>query len=254
MSVSDSAVRLTALVDDDPATALNEASKLGSDTESQLLKAAIFVDAGAATKNRAAIELGVEIFQSVLEKYPRSDDLIYNLANGFHALAIAVPCDDFSWYQTTNANRQKARSLFYNTAYGMYSSRDTKSQSFTNLGNIHWGSYRWVEAYDFYMAALAENPRNGVASSGALRMLRYALAQDMGDEELLSQEIEHLAAHVKSNIETIQAYAGSAGAKGILSELEKSLAIKNIQQNRKQRFCKFCQQKQSCSVTYDSLI
>lgn len=226
MSASGVAVRLNALVDDDPEAAISEASNLGGDFENQLLKAAIFVDAGAATNNKMVIESGIEIFQSVLKEYPLSYDLVYNLGNGYHALAIATPYSDFSWYQETNANRQKARSLFYRAASGTHSSKDTKSQSLTNLANIHWASYRWVEAYDFYMKALEENPNNGVASSGALKMLRYAIAQNMGDEELLSQEIERLAAHVKSNIETIQAYAGTSGVKGVLGEIEEIPEIK----------------------------
>lgn len=228
MTFQDIAAQLNALLDEDPQLAIIEASKLGDDINSQMIKAGIFVDAGAATKNKEAIETGVEIYQNALEQYPLNTELVYNLANGFHALAISTHYVDFSWYQETQANRQKARKLFYQSALSTSATTDTKSQAFTNLGNILWSSYRWVEAYDFYMMALEENARNGVASSGALKMLRYALSQNIGDFELLSEEIEHLAAHVQSNIGTIQTYAGKTGAEGILGEIHKIPTNKKI--------------------------
>jgi len=217
--------KLNILLDSDPEKAIMEASAIDGDMNFQLLKAAILVDAGAIVKDKTAVTLGVEIYQDAVNKYPNNSELIYNLANGFHALAISTEYVDFSWYQETHKYRQKARKLFYSSAYDTSSSSDIGSQSFTNLGNVHWSSYRWVEAYDFYMLALQKNKCNGVASSGALKILRYALNQEIGYPDLLCQEIEYLAAHVASNKDSIESYAGKNSADGILNEID-SITIK----------------------------
>jgi hypothetical protein len=50
-------------------------------------------------------------------------------------------------------------------------------------------------------------------------MLRYALNQGLGEPELVKSEIEHLAAHVNQNIETIYSYSGEYGVNGITGEI-----------------------------------
>src|SRR5690606_27774098 len=146
--------------------------------------------------------------------------LKYNLANGLRALASCTERKGLNWYQKTEDLRLEARLYFYLAANASDALPDTKSQSFTNLGTVLWSSYRWVEAYDLYTLALTENPRNGVASSGALKMLKYALQQELGNYDLLVAEIEYLATHVRENLETIYAYAGGYGLKGIVNEVK----------------------------------
>lgn len=211
--------KLQTLLDGDPEKAINEALKINGDIRFQFLKAAILIDAGAIVKDKSSVTLGVEIYQDAVNKYPDNAELKYNLANGFHALAISTEYIDFSWYQETHEYRKKARNLFYCSAGDVSSPPDIKSQSFTNLGNVHWSSYRWVEAYDFYMLALNNDKCNGVASSGALKILRYALSQEIGCPDLLCQEIEYLAAHVVSNKESIASYAGRNAVDSILNEI-----------------------------------
>lgn len=220
MEIADISERLQGLIDDDPVQAINEALQLSGNINFELLKAAILVDAGATVKNRDAILKGVEIFRNAVANYQDNSELKYNLANGLHALALSTIYKDFSWYQETEDYRLEARQYFYVAANASNASLDIRSQSFTNLGNLLWSSYRWVEAYDFYTLALTENPRNGVASSGALKMLIYALQQELGDYELLVEEIEYLATHAKENIETIYSYAGGYGVKGIVDEIK----------------------------------
>ena len=189
MEIADISEKLQRLLDDDPAQAINEALKLSGNINFELLKAAILVDAGAMVKNHDVVLKGVKIFRNAVVNYQDNSELKYNLANGLHALALSTTYKGFSWYQETEDSRLEARQYFYVAANASNASFDIRSQSFTNLGNLLWSSYRWVEAYDFYTLALRENPRNGVASSGVLKMLKYALQQELGDYVLLVEEI-----------------------------------------------------------------
>ncbi|MFD2205947.1 LA2681 family HEPN domain-containing protein [Kiloniella antarctica] len=211
---------LSKLLDDDPEKAIDEALKLSGNIKVELLKAAIFVDAGGMLKNFDVVLKGVEIYRNAVDKFKGNSELKYNLANGLHSLASSTEYNGFVWYSETEDYRSEARKYFYVAANDDQSSFDLKSQSNTNLGNLLWSSYRWVEAYDFYTLALTENPKNGVASSGALKMLRYALSQDLGDYNLIIKEIEYLAFNVNQNLETIYSYSGGYGVKGITDEIK----------------------------------
>ena len=220
VDLADTSEKLQRLLDDDPTKAIDEALKLSGNIKIDLLKAAIFVDAGAMLKNFEVVVKGVEIYRNAVDRFQDNSELKYNLANGLHALALSITDKKFSWYCIAEDYRLEARQYFYVAANDGEASIDIRSQSCTNLGNLLWSSYRWVEAYDFYTLALTENPNNGVASSGALKMLRYALDQELGDHELLVVEIEHLASHVKKNLESIYSYSGGYGVKGIVDEVK----------------------------------
>jgi len=229
VELADISKRLRHLIDDDPARAISEALQLMGNINLELLKAAILIDAGALLKNYDAVVEGVEIYRNAVSRYQDNSELKYNLANGLHALALSTTDKDFSWYKDTEAFRLEARQYFYVAANDNDTTIDIRSQSYTNLGNLLWSSYRWVEAYDFYTLALIENPKNGVASSGALKMLRYALQQELGDYELLVEEIEYLAFHVRQNLESIYSYSGGYGVKGIVDEVKD---ISGVEKNR----------------------
>lgn len=220
MDLASTSKKLQRLLDDDPTKAIDEALKLSGNINIELLKAAIFVDAGAMLKNFDVVVKGVEIYRNAVDRFQVNSELKYNLANGLHALALSTIYKNFSWYYDTENYRLEARYYFYVAANDSGASIDIRSQSCTNLGNLLWSSYRWVEAYDFYTLALTEDSNNGVASSGALKMLRYALAQELGDYDLLVEEIEHLASHVKQNLESIYSYSGGYGVKGIVDEVK----------------------------------
>ncbi len=219
MELAAQAERLNRLVDENPREAIREALDLSGNINIDLLKAAILVDAGGLLKDFDSISKGVEIFRFVVGKCEENSELNYNLANGLHALALSTIYEGYSWYGVTEKYRLEARQLFYKAATDAEATPGIRSQSFTNLGNLLWSSYRWVEAYDFYSQALEKNPKNAVASSGALKMLRYALGQGLGDFELVKAEIEHLASHVNQNIDTIYAYSGEYGVNGIMDEI-----------------------------------
>tara|TARA_R110001583_G_scaffold148245_1_gene300194 strand:+ start:1920 stop:3434 length:1515 start_codon:yes stop_codon:yes gene_type:complete len=243
VEIADISEKLQRLLDDDPAQAINEALKLSGNINFELLKAAILVDAGAMVKNHDVVLKGVKIFRNAVVNYQDNSELKYNLANGLHALALSTTYKGFSWYQETEDSRLEARQYFYVAANASNASFDIRSQSFTNLGNLLWSSYRWVEAYDFYTLALRENPRNGVASSGVLKMLKYALQQELGDYVLLVEEIEYLATHAKNNLETIYSYAGGYGVKGIVDE------IKDIHTGEKKKPANECDEYESFVVS-----
>lgn len=220
MDLAEKSEKLQLLLDDDPGKAIDEALKLSGNINVDLLQASIFVDAGAMIKNFDVVSKGVEIYRDAIGRFQDNSELKYNLANGLHSLALCTNYINFSWYYDTENYRLEARQYFYIAANDSEASIDVRSQSYTNLGNLLWSSYRWVEAYDFYTLALTENPKNGVASSGALKMLRYALGQELGDYELIVEEIEHLASHVNKNLESIYSYSGDYGVKGIVDEVK----------------------------------
>ena len=211
---------LNGLLEDNPTTAIREAKKLGGDPNFLLLKGAILIDAGAATKSHEGVKEGVEVMGYVSSILPDDQSILYNLANGYHALATTLVLKCPEWYQVTYEYRLKARQLFYGVGCYDKTSKEIKTQSFTNLGNLLWSSYRWVEAYDAYKQAMLVDPRNGTASAGALKILRYAYSNNMGNEDLLVSEIESLATHVRANIESIAKYSGRAAVKGILEEIK----------------------------------
>jgi tetratricopeptide (TPR) repeat protein len=228
VDLADKSEKLQILLDDDPEKAIDEALKLSGNINVDLLKAAIFVDAGAMLKNFDVIVKGVEIYRDAVDRFQDNSELKYNLANGLHSLALSINYENLSWYYDTEDYRLEARQYFYVAANDSEASIDIRSQSYTNLGNLLWSSYRWVEAYDFYTVALTENPKNGVASSGALKMLRYALDQELGDYELMVEEIEHLASHVKKNLESIYSYSGGYGVKGIVDEVKDIPSVEKV--------------------------
>lgn len=219
LELAEIAENLSKLLDTNPIKAIEVASKLDGDINYQLLKAAILVDGGSILKNKEAIKIGVDIFELAHELFPENAYITYNLANGWHLFAMAIEYKGFSWYQETYVLRLRARKLFYSAQISSSVSYELKSQALTNLANLLWSSYRWVEAYDFYIDALQADNKNGIASSGALKMLRYALDNNIGNHELLSEEIKHLAVHVNSNTDTIQDYGGVRAVAGILEEI-----------------------------------
>lgn len=230
MELAEQTEKLNRLVDENPQEAIRQALELSGSINIDMLKAATLVDAGGLLKDFDSVFKGVEIFRFVVGKCKENSELSYNLANGLHALALSTRYEGYSWYGITEKYRLEARQLFYKAAIDSEASHDTRSQSFTNLGNLLWSSYRWVEAYDFYSQALEENPKNGVASSGALKMLRYTLSQGLGEPELVKSEIEHLADHVNQNIETIYSYSGEYGVNGITGEITDIRPIKKTEQ------------------------
>jgi len=181
--------RLTSLLDEDPAKALAEARLLpyGPSAKSKLftsLKASIFIEAGACLGDKTAIEDGIAVFEDLLRTRLGDPICSYNLGNGFVALADLQTHTGFDWYLQTAVIRQKARWLFQHTAstdkHGPIS-----SQAWTNLGNAFLKAHRWVEAYDAYSRALQDDDTNGVASTGAAKILLRCIKRRIGNASIL---------------------------------------------------------------------
>lgn len=89
-------MKLHALIDSDPAKAIESARALPSAVPVKgvlytSLKAAVLIDAGACARDKSAIEEGVDLLRKLLHKSPAEAGLHYNLGNGLMALADQEP-------------------------------------------------------------------------------------------------------------------------------------------------------------------
>jgi tetratricopeptide (TPR) repeat protein len=220
MEFNELSEKLVNLINEDPTKAIQEAKKLNGNTEEQLLKASVFIDAGGLQNDIDIVNDGVDIFRKLLESEISNQNYKYCLANGLHALSIAKEAKDNVGFLETYDLRFEARKLFYDVNSSNDVLMEVKSGSLTNLGNLLKESNRWLEAYDFYMDALKNDRKNGTASYAALGILQNSLANGIGDFRLLNEEIERLAYHVKFNIETVRMYSGQTGVDRILSNIK----------------------------------
>ena len=214
------------LVDDNPQVAIDAVRALPPDDilDAPLidgLKAGVLVDAGIEGHNKRAIEEGVAIFQQLLENDPQRGDILYCLANGLTGLTDLVAYSGPMWYLETADVRCEARRL-YQSAGSQESVPDLiKSQSLTNLGNALLKAYRFVEAYDSYLRALECDPSNGIALTGAARILLWFAQKGIGDHDvLLGVAARHLR-NAREHPQRIRELAG-AQAYNTLSELLES--------------------------------
>lgn len=181
--------KLTPLLDRDPAKAIAEAEKLPAENVKlgillSGLKSGILIDAGSRVRNKEAISEGVSILKVLVQEYPQRADLQYNLANGLIALADQEPFKGFDWFLATGAVRQEARSHFHK-ALSLKGAEKIASVTLTNLGNALWKGHRWVEAYDSYIEALNYDATNGVAATGAVKILLGCRDRGIGNPKIL---------------------------------------------------------------------
>jgi tetratricopeptide (TPR) repeat protein len=214
------------LVDDNPQVAIDAVRALPPDDilDAPLidgLKAGVLVDAGIAGHNKRAIEEGVAIFQHLLENDPERPDILYCLANGLTGLADLVAYSGPTWYLETADVRCEARHL-YQSAGSQESVPDLiKSQSLTNLGNALLKAYRFVEAYDSYLRALECDTSNGIALTGAARVLLWFAQKGIGDRDVLLGVAARQLRNARENPQRIRELAG-AQAYNTLSEFLES--------------------------------
>lgn len=176
------AARLDLLFAEDPRAAIAAARALASasapeDHGPKMVAAGILVDAGQELNDAAAIDEGVAYFRQVHAVVPASSQLDYNLANGISA-QVNLRTDP-PWSSARCAARREARSLYLRSVALGRSPKD-QSKAHTNHANLLRGSYRMLEAYDAYVAALQGEPKNGVASSGVARLLLEIVTQGLG--------------------------------------------------------------------------
>lgn len=207
---SEVAQHLYSLIDTEPCKAIEETRALKEDANSLSLKAAVFIDAGSAIKDSIVIDEGVAIVRKLFSEYPDNTGIQYNLANGVWLYARAL-CESIAlpdWYLKTTALRREARFHFNDVANTKTSPTDLTTQAYNNKGNVLKASYRWVEAYDAYVNALEQEPRNGVAAANIVKTIQECLSLGIGDTDALLNVANKYAQIAGSSSELIQKFAG----------------------------------------------
>jgi tetratricopeptide (TPR) repeat protein len=203
---------LNALVDADPVKAIAAVrtsttfARL-SKTNAQIIKSAIFIDAGSRIRSENAISEGCDILRKLAINAPKDHNLSYNLANGLIAKADVLPVKRPDWYLSTADLRREARRLFQKVA-DSNSSDEIKGRAVTNLGNSLYKANRWVEAYDNYFKALEFDPSNAVASTMAAKVLHMCIERRIGDQKVLQAIAAKHLKSAKVNIERLQELGG----------------------------------------------
>ncbi|WP_145976245.1 LA2681 family HEPN domain-containing protein [Nitrospira moscoviensis] len=213
---------LNALIDQDPRLAIEAARALTPDDvlngrDLNALRVGILIDGGIAANDVRAVDEGVNLLQRLLDSDPNRGDLQYSLANGLTGKADLRSYSGPAWYCDTADLRRKARRLYRFAEEGEAGSF-IASQALTNLGNALIKAYRSVEAYDCYLSALESDPTNGVALTGAAKiLLRFANEGTGNRDVLLGVAARHLRT-ARENRERIRELAGEQAYKQ-LSEL-----------------------------------
>jgi hypothetical protein len=209
---------LSRLRDENPAEAIAFARQLSGDDYLESLKASTLIDSGITTDNIEAVKEGVIINRKLLCYRPDDPYISYNLANGLHGIAQITPFHGPDWYSSTHELRSEARFLFNLAARERNADSELTTQAHTNFGNLLNFSFRWVEAYDAYLEALKYDPSNGVASSGACKVLRRCLQLGLGDEASLTLALNRLSDITRRSQDKILRYAGLEALRGINAE------------------------------------
>ncbi len=214
--------RLDALFQRDPPAAVREARALLQSTEldatnRQMLAAGILIDAGNVAHDIAAVEEGTALYRALRQRHP-SHGIDYNYANGLSTLAGLSK--EPPWSQPLSAKRREARILFAQTAA---SDEALRSQALTNEANLLRQSFRRLEAYDAFVAALQADPRNGVASSGIARVLLELVDHGLGPKILCGLANRYLGEAADAEDEIVK-YAGEHALKNIRALTSRSTA------------------------------
>lgn len=220
--------KLNSLIDQDPQSAIDAAYALSPDEvlnthNIDALRAGILIDAGSTANNVQAVDDGIALLQLLLNNDPNRGDLQYCLANGFAGKADLTSFSGPEWYCKTADLRRKARYYFRDAVEGK-TGASIASQAFTNLGNSLIKAYRFIEAYDSYLSALNHEPTNGIALTGATKILLRFADEGTGDRDvLLGVAARHLKT-AKANPERIRELAGERA----YADLSKLLEVEII--------------------------
>jgi hypothetical protein len=204
--------RLYGILDMDPAAAVEAARQLRprdglNDANIERIRAMVFVEAGAKLNNAALVTEGVDIFrQPSLLKVP---DFVYNLANGLAELARLQGPSAPGRLDTAH-QRQEVRTLFQQAA-DKSEHPSIRSSSLTNLANQLRSSYRWIEAYDTYAAAISADPANAVALSGIASLLGWRLKQKVDADGPIRRAAVRYLLRARAQLSAAHEYAGARG-------------------------------------------
>lgn len=208
--------RLSAIMDTDPAEAVRQARQIDLASpdrlNAMLIRAAILVDGGAASRQQDAIEEGLGLSRKLYEERPDTG-VAYNLANGLVSV-VGYPPRGPDWLdhqERTREQRAEARQLYWRVARDEAATQELRTQAWTNVANQFAHSYRLGEAHDARLAALAIDPSNGVAAGSAARDLIWLFNQG-GCSDLTRVEAVMLAKVAKQHQDRVRDYAGQRAA------------------------------------------
>lgn len=207
--ITEASRRLRLLIDSDPVEAILQARRLlDGGSNQQNIAAGVLIDAGAITRDGAAVQTGIDILRCLYEKYPDIPDISYNLANGLVTLAGINKFVDVNWYLETSDLRREGRYLLASVAASK-TDADLKSTAATNLANAFGKAHRWAEAYDAYLEALRFDSTNAIASTGAARLLLRCVKLGLGDPSVLGAVAQRHIERAKLNEERIKELGGT---------------------------------------------
>ena len=218
--------QLKALTDRDPVAAILAARALTPDevlkrNSIDTIAAGTLIDAGLLARDQSAIGDGVAIVERLLKDMPHRSDLTYCLANGLSAQAQIASARRPEWYLVTRDVRRRARYLYQSAGLEESAQDDISAQSFTNLGNSLLCAYRFVEAYDAYTKALYFDPTNGVALTGAAKVLLLFVKNRTGDSNVLHAVAARYLLKARENPARIRELAGEQAYQQISGMLER---------------------------------
>lgn len=179
------------------------------------LRAGYLVDCGTILGSRDAVEDAVKTFAQLVAETKSDPALRYNLANALMTLAnLTGDRSSPDWYNATGSTRRKARGHL--SAVTADTSADDgrpglRSNAAVNLGNDLDTSYRWVEAYDSWVAGLQLDRSNAVAALCITEMLDRRGRQFRHHPSVLHSVRNHFASEARRGASTI-AQRASPGA------------------------------------------
>ena len=202
-----------AKIDSDPAGAVDMVKDIRTDVISfGSLKGGTLIDAGALLRDKAAIDEGVSIMRSLIERMPEGLRLKYNLANGLIAQSDLVSDKLPAWYLVTADQRREARVLFEKVGHGS-DNEGVGSTALTNLGNAFRKAHRWAEAYDAYSDAIRIDPTNAMALIGAAGVLHRCIQFGIGQSAVLQNVASMHVERARKHANRITELAGARAVK-----------------------------------------
>lgn len=185
-----------------------------------MLKAGALIDAGFITKDPYAVDEGIAILEKLFAESPESGMFAYNLANGLSAQSKLVTYTYPDWYLLTADTRRRERFLYQFAGADNSILENLRAQAYTNLGNTLLGAHRFIEAYDSYIRALHLDSSNGIALTGAAKLLlRFSRMDADNPQRVLAMAGKYLQ-KAKAAPDRIRELAGEHGYREILPLLE----------------------------------
>lgn len=216
------------MVDTDPTGAVKQARSLETtehlhQSEVDAIKGAIFIDAGNKLQDAEVVSEGVALIRTLHKVHPERMDITYNLANGLSALAQITKLPVGQWYLKTSDYRREARLHF--ESVGQQSKQaefGISARAKTNQANLLNQSFRWLEAYELYQEAIRLDPKNVIATSGAVKVLLRADDRRLGHSKILKALVARYLRLFHEHQSLLGEYGGSRAEK-ILDELPSDL-------------------------------